>query len=98
MDERNVAFYQEKANNQSTRCVSADATETESVGSVPAKAAHPAAHNPSKLKGERVAFSLRIFCTVNEFWRSRSISQLRPASPLLVFGIFVSYGTLGEKK
>ncbi|GBM09657.1 hypothetical protein AVEN_60284-1 [Araneus ventricosus] len=26
---RNLAFYQEKANNQSTRCVSVDATQTE---------------------------------------------------------------------
>ncbi|GBN91278.1 hypothetical protein AVEN_151194-1, partial [Araneus ventricosus] len=76
---RNLTFYQEKANNQSTRCVSVDAKQTEtkthkqplrlplcvgmrkikknklkrtsfsrSVGSVPARAARPAAHSPSK--------------------------------------------------
>ncbi|GBO00432.1 hypothetical protein AVEN_106880-1 [Araneus ventricosus] len=94
---RNLVFYQERANNQSTRCVSVDAALSEtkthkqpiglplcmgmrekkkkkkehlfsrSVGSVPAELLDIAAHSPSKLKLERVAFSLRIFCTANGF-------------------------------
>ncbi|GBM14152.1 hypothetical protein AVEN_60978-1 [Araneus ventricosus] len=48
-----------------------DAIQDPPFGSVPARAARPAAHSPSKLKGERVVFSLRIFCAVNELWRGR---------------------------
>ncbi|GBN82284.1 hypothetical protein AVEN_173880-1, partial [Araneus ventricosus] len=36
-------------------------------GSVPARAVRPAAHSPPKLKREKLAFSLRILCAVNEF-------------------------------
>ncbi|GBN59940.1 hypothetical protein AVEN_35941-1 [Araneus ventricosus] len=106
--ERSLAFYQEKANNRSTRCVSVEATQSKakthkqlirlplcvgmrgkkklkraslsrSVGSVPAELLDIAAHSPSKLKLETVAFSLRIFCAVNGFRRGRVIcsSDLR---------------------
>ncbi|GBN58546.1 hypothetical protein AVEN_194967-1, partial [Araneus ventricosus] len=62
-------------------------------GSVPARAARSAAHSPSKLEGERIPFSLRIFCSVKEFFgEGQSTLQLRPASLLLVhsFSVFFS--------